>query len=71
MSPISAQSLGDRLVLTVDEAAALLGLHRQTLRAAIDRGEVPAFRLGRRWLVPIAAIEQLLSDTGNGSAGPA
>ena len=59
-----------RLALTISEAAVRLGVHRETLRAAIDRGEIPAVRLGRRWLVPIAAIDQLLADTGTGDAGP-
>jgi excisionase family DNA binding protein len=58
------------LAVTIGEAARRLGVHRETLRAAIERGEVPAARLGRRWLVPIAAIEQLLSHPGNGDASP-
>lgn len=46
--------------LTITEAAARLGIHRQTLRAAIERGDVRAVRIGRRWLVPVAAIDELL-----------
>ena len=46
--------------LTIGQAAARLGVHRETLRAAIERGEFPAARLGRRWLVPVAALDRLL-----------
>lgn len=51
----------ERQALTIGEAARRLGVHRETLRAAIERGEVPASRLGRRWLVPVAAVEDLLA----------
>lgn len=51
----------ERLVLTLAEAAARLGLHRQSLRAAIDRGDLRAVRVGRKWLVPVDAIDELLA----------
>lgn len=35
-------------ILTPDEAAKLLRLHRRTVYALIRRGEIPAFRLGAR-----------------------
>jgi len=50
----------ERLVLTIDEAAARLGLHRQSVRSAIDRGELHAVRIGRKWLVPTSALTALL-----------
>jgi excisionase family DNA binding protein len=50
--------------LTIGQAASRLGVHRETLRAAIERGEVPAARLGRRWLVPVAALDRLLAPAG-------
>ena len=39
----------------------MLGLHRHTLAAAIRRGELPAVRLGRKVLVPTAALDHLLA----------
>lgn len=48
------------IVISIAEAATRLGIHRQTLRAAIERGDLHAVRVGRRWLVPVAAIDQLL-----------
>lgn len=57
---MSTPASEERQVLTIAEAAARLGIHRQTLRAAIERGDVRASRIGRRWLVPVAAIDELL-----------
>lgn len=51
----------DRLTLTVEEAAQLLGIGRNTAYEAIRRGELPSLRIGRRLVVPRAALEQLLS----------
>lgn len=48
--------------VTLIEAAQRLGVHRGTLRAAIERGEIPAARIGRRWLVPVAVLDRLLAD---------
>lgn len=51
----------DRAVtLTVDETAMTLGLSRTATYQAVQTGEIPAIRIGRRWLIPAAAIRQLL-----------
>lgn len=57
----------ERQALTIGEAAHRLGVHRETLRSAIERGEIPAARIGRRWLVPVAALDDLLSPPSLGS----
>lgn len=42
-----AQAQADiREVLTTEQAAALLGFNTKTLREMVDRGEVPAHRIG-------------------------
>ena len=46
--------------MTVDEAGALLGLSRGSAYAAAARGEIPTIRIGRRLLVPTAALRRLL-----------
>jgi len=46
---------------TVAEVAELLGVHVQTVRAAIAHGELPAIALGRRRLVSRAVVERLLA----------
>jgi excisionase family DNA binding protein len=37
-----------RVLLTVKETAARLGLHPMTVRRKIERGEIPAVRLGHK-----------------------
>jgi len=52
-------------VLTADEAHEFLGrdkISRASLYAALQRREIPNVRLGRRILVPRAALEQWLQN---------
>ena len=56
-----------RQTLTVEEAAAILGIGRNSAYEAIRRGEIPALRLGRRLLVPRRALERLLWDNDSGT----
>jgi excisionase family DNA binding protein len=55
----------DRLVFTVEEAAQLLGISRSFAYEAVQRGEIPSMRIGRRILVPKAALERFLSELGS------
>ena len=50
----------ERRAFSVSEVAVMLGLHRQTLAAAIRRGELPSVRIGRKVLVPSEALDRLL-----------
>jgi excisionase family DNA binding protein len=50
---------GDRL--TVEEAAAALGISRASGYEAARRGEIPCIRIGRRILVPRIALDRLLA----------
>jgi excisionase family DNA binding protein len=47
-------------VLTVPEAARLLRIAPRTYYSAVARGEVPGIRIGRRLVVPGAALTPLL-----------
>jgi excisionase family DNA binding protein len=49
-----------RLTLTVEEVAATLGISRAFAYEAVRRGEIPSIRIGRRVLVPRAALKRLL-----------
>ena len=53
-----------RQTLSIEEVASILGLHRLTVRAAIDRGDIHAIRIGRRYLIPKASLEKLLGRAG-------
>jgi excisionase family DNA binding protein len=46
--------------VTIEEAAALLGISESSVRRSIAAGELHSIKLGRRRLVPVAAIEDLL-----------
>jgi excisionase family DNA binding protein len=50
----------DRLLLTVEETATMLGLRRSTAYEAMRRGELPSIRIGRRLFVPVAALDEWL-----------
>jgi excisionase family DNA binding protein len=51
-----------RATLTVDEAAKLLGIARGTAYEAVRIGQLPSIKIGRRILVPKAALERLLQE---------
>ena len=53
-------------VINVGEAAKMLNLSRARAYAAVRRGEIPAIRVGARWLVPLDRINEMLA--GNGEA---
>lgn len=51
---------GDRLTLTVEEVGEALGIGRNLAYDGVRRGEIPSVKIGRRLLVPRAALEGLL-----------
>jgi excisionase family DNA binding protein len=60
--------MSEKATVTVDEAARRLGLGRNATYEAVRNGEVPAIRIGRRWLVPSAALDRLLNDPPHNKA---
>lgn len=59
----------ERLVLSVEEAAELLGLSRGAAYAGVRSGDIPAVRVGRRWLVPRARLLELVGAPEMREAG--
>jgi excisionase family DNA binding protein len=51
----------NRLTVTVEEAAELLGIGRNAGYEGVRRGEIPSIRIGKRLLVPRAALERMLN----------
>lgn len=49
-----------RITMTVEEVADALGVSRSSAYEAVRAGEIPSVRVGRRILVPRAALEELL-----------
>ncbi len=63
-----------RLTLTVEETARILGLSRGACYSAVAANEIPSVKCGRRILVPRARLLALLgeppSTNGNGGGEP-
>jgi excisionase family DNA binding protein len=49
-----------RRVVTVGEAAAILEISRSAAYEAAKTKQLPTIRIGRRLLVPVAALERML-----------
>lgn len=66
-------ALEGRLTCTVEEAAVVLGIGRGAAYRAVRRNEIPHLTLGRRVLVKVPALLELLgaSPDQNSEAGPA
>lgn len=67
---MSTRDNADRQTLTVEEAAALLGIGRNSAYQAVASGQLPVIRIGRRLLVPRAALERLLAETQAPATSP-
>jgi excisionase family DNA binding protein len=52
-----------RPVLTVSEAAELLGVSRAFAYELVARGELPAVRLGRRIMIPRVGIQRIIENS--------
>jgi excisionase family DNA binding protein len=52
--------MDERLTLTVEEAARLLGISRAFAYDLVRRGDIPSLRLGRRIVIPRRGIDGLL-----------
>ncbi len=50
----------DKQTLTVPEAAEALGIGRAAAYEAARTGQIPTIKIGKRILVPVAALERLL-----------
>jgi excisionase family DNA binding protein len=66
LTPVNGQvrPAEERLTYTLSEAAARLGISRALAYEAAHRGELPVCRIGRRMLVPRAALARLLNQDG-------
>jgi excisionase family DNA binding protein len=51
-----------RRTFTIEEAGQILGLGRNSAYALAKSGRLPTIRLGRRLLVPKAALDRLLEN---------
>jgi excisionase family DNA binding protein len=54
-------ALEERQTLSVEQAARALGIGRGTAYQAVRAGDIPSIRIGRRIVVPRAALERFLA----------
>tara|TARA_R110002110_G_scaffold137735_1_gene323064 strand:- start:900 stop:1082 length:183 start_codon:yes stop_codon:yes gene_type:complete len=54
-----------KATLSITEAGQMLGIGRTAAYEAARAGDLPTIRIGKRLLVPLVALERLLSDAGN------
>ena len=59
-APGAVAPVEDRLVFTVEEVAQLLGISRSFAYDAVQSGGIPSMRIGKRILVPKAALHRFL-----------
>jgi excisionase family DNA binding protein len=55
-----------KLVLSIAEAAEVLGVSDDLIYELTARGELPCLRLGRRKVIPIVAIQAVVDGTLEG-----
>jgi excisionase family DNA binding protein len=53
----------DRLTITVEEAAAILGISRSLAYELVRRGILPHLRLARRIVISRRAVERMIDGT--------
>ena len=70
MKALTNRSDGHRLTVSIVEAAQMLGIGRTLAYEAARRGDLRTIRVGRRVLVPVLAIEELLAQASEVTATP-
>lgn len=61
-SPITDQEASERATLTVPELAQRLGLSESATYQALRRGEIPARRIGRRFIIWRDTIDRFFGE---------
>ena len=50
----------ERYALTLEEAAKSLGVSVPTMRKIASQNDFPAFRIGKRWIIPCHVFDEWL-----------
>lgn len=61
--PISGNDVLSSQIYTVRQVATLLGLNLGVIYELVRNGEIPAKRLGKRWVIPRRLFHAWLNDT--------
>ena len=60
MNALDRAEEAGRVAFTITEAATALSLGKSTAYRMAENGDIPTIRIGRRLVVPIAALRELL-----------
>lgn len=60
---MTTTAIPEPLTYTVEEVAALLGIARGVAYESVRTGQIPATRVGRRWLIPRRRFHAWLDGT--------
>ena len=52
----------EKLILTAEEAAKVLGTRSDTVRTLLKDGEIPAYREGKNWKIPRTLLEKYVEE---------
>lgn len=52
----------EKMVMTPAEASRVLSTSLETIMRHLANGEIPAYREGRNWKIPIASLQQYICD---------
>lgn len=52
----------EKLVMTPTEASRVLATRTDTIRNLLECGELPAYREGRNWKIPVDLLKQYICD---------
>ena len=66
---MAKQTDSNPLTISPDKAANKLGLAPNIVRNMIYNGELPSIRVGKRWLIPVKALERWVEDQTKRAAG--
>jgi excisionase family DNA binding protein len=67
-NPMTIPDPAQQPTMTVDETADALGISRASAYEGVRTGDIPAIRIGRRWVIPTAKVRRMLELDGPVSA---
>lgn len=68
--PVLSKLREKKTTVTVIETAEILGISRTAAYLAVKAGDIPSIRIGRRRLIPLAALETLLNNAALSAPKP-
>lgn len=70
MTAMTLDDLGGKLFADVPQTAGILGCDERTVRKAAAAGEIPASKVGNKWMIPTSWLRERAGITGATTAAP-